>query len=131
MLGRTRLPGKCLKVITQRRSGIDDDDTARAETIAFLVVKIKQWNHNPMGACVRIPSANLAEWLTEMRKKPVGVSHVVREINQIGIKYLKAYRRTWDRGMIWTGPDASDEAQKEPVDLISREGANWFDRKDV
>ena len=98
--------------IKARQDSIDDDQDEKEIIIEFFRTKLEEFKHNPDGDAVLIPSATIAEWVSQATRKNYATNQASAFLNGLSISNLSKSDRNGQRCWMWTGNQAKS---KTPV----------------
>ena len=125
VLSRVANPQKCQQLIRRRQRAVDDEQDETQLVTELLRRMIRKCRHDPDTCAVFIPTAMLAEWISNFTGERMAVTKVTPYLKTLGIFELRRRtRRSWGAGWIWQGANAPPSrkcVQLVPsLDLTSR-----------
>lgn len=105
---------ECQRFLRERQGDIDDDNEEADEIREFIRDRISGKGHDPDTSLLIIPSSLMAEWVGEVKKKPLATNTSTSLVNGLGIKELVYNRKGDQRGFMWIG---AHNVESEPTRL--------------
>ena len=95
---------KIWEEIKARQEAMDDDSSDRALIIACIRRKLEEHQHDPDVDAVLIPSATLAEWVSDVTRTHYATNAASAFVKTLQIPELRAKHMEDGAKWVWTGP---------------------------